>query len=67
MDFGDIYHFLFETYVGIGVLVAVSLVVCVIVAAVLEMRTRKTFIDRGPLNDDDEWSFFDDDEDEKAE
>ena len=29
MDFGSIYHFLFETYVGIGILIGVSLVVCV--------------------------------------
>ena len=62
MDFGAIYHFLFETYVGIGVLVAISLVVCIIIAAVLELRTRKTYVDRGPSDDDDEWSFFGDDE-----
>ena len=63
MDFGEIYHFLFETYVGIGVLVAISLVLCVIIAFVLEMRTRKTFVDRGPReDDDDEWSIFDDEE-----
>ena len=48
MDFGEIYHFLFETYAGIGVLVAISLVLCVIIAAVLELRTRKTYVDRGP-------------------
>ena len=65
MDFGEIYHFLFETYAGIGVLVAVSLVLCVIIAAVLEMRTRKTYVDRGPSEDDDEWALFDDDADEK--
>ena len=64
MDFGEIYHFLFETYAGIGVLVGVSLVVCIIVAAVLEMRTRKTYVDRGPQSDEDEWSIFDDDDDE---
>ena len=67
MDFGEIYHFLFETYVGIGVLVGISLVLCVIIAAVLELRTRKTYVDRGPSDDDDEWALFDDDEDEKAE
>ena len=64
MDFEAIYHFLFETYAGIGVLVAISLVVCIIVAAVLEMRTRKTYVDRGPRDEGDEWSIFDDDEDE---
>lgn len=64
MDFGSIYHFLFETYAGIGVLVAASLVICIIVAAILEMRTRKTFIDRGEKSDTDAWSIFSDDEDE---
>jgi hypothetical protein len=62
MDFGEIYHFLFETYAGIGVLVGISLVLCIIIAALLEMRTRKTYIDRGPATDEDEWSIFDDDE-----
>ena len=47
---------------GIGVLVGVSLVLCIIIAAVLEMRTRKTYVDRGPSDDEDEWSFFDDDD-----
>ena len=62
MDFAALYQFLFETYAGIGVLVAVSLVLCVIIAALLELRTRKTYVDRGPSSDDDEWSIFDDDE-----
>lgn len=64
MDFGEIYHFLFETYVGIGVLVVISLVLCIIIAAVLELRTRKTYVDRGPRSEDedDEWSLFDDDD-----
>jgi len=65
MDFGGIYHFLFETYAGIGVLVAISLVLCIIIAAVLELRTRKTYVDRGPDTDEDEWSFFDDSSDEE--
>ena len=62
VDFAAIYHFLFETYAGIGVLVGVSLVLCVIIAAVLELRTRKTYVDRGPSTDEDEWSLFDDSE-----
>ena len=66
MDFAQIYSFLFETYAGIGVLVAVSLVLCIIIAALLELRTRKTFVDRGPRSEDedDEWSLFDDDDEE---
>lgn len=62
MDFGQIYHFLFETYAGIGVLVGASLVICVIVAAILELRTRKTYVDRGEKPEDDQWSIFDDDD-----
>ena len=63
MDFGAIYHFLFETYAGIGVLVGASLVICIIVAALMEVRTRKTYIDRGPRDDeDDEWALFDDED-----
>lgn len=67
MDFAEIYHFLFETYVGIGVLVGISLVLCVIIAFLLEMRTRKTYVDRGERGEDDEWSIFDDTNDEDSE
>lgn len=62
MDFAQIYHFLFETYAGIGCLVGATLVISLIVAFVLERRTRKQFVDREPGEDD--WSLFDDDEDE---
>ena len=62
MDFGEIYHFLFETYAGIGVLIAISLVLCIVIAAVLELRTRKTYVDRGEASDTDEWSIFDDED-----
>ena len=34
-----------------------------IVAAILELRTRKTYVDRGEKTEEDEWSIFDDDED----
>ncbi len=64
MDFGEIYHFLFETYAGIGVLVGTSLVLCVIIAFVLELRTRKTYVDRGEDSENDEWSIFDDEPEE---
>lgn len=68
MDFATIYHFLFETYVGIGVLIAASIVICIVIAALLELRTRKTYVDRGPREDgEDEWSLFDDDEDSEDE
>ncbi|MDD7368649.1 MAG: DUF6724 family protein [Berryella intestinalis] len=65
MDFAELYHFLFETYVGIGVLVLSGLILSLIAAVVMEFKTRKTFVDRGPRTDEDEWSFFDEGEDEK--
>ena len=64
MDFAELYHFLFETYVGIGVLALSGLVLSLIAAVVMEFKTRKTFVDRGPRADEDEWSFFDDEQDE---
>ena len=54
MDFGEIYHFLFETYAGVGVLVVASLLICIIIAALLALRTRKTYVDRGLRDDEDE-------------
>ena len=66
MDFAEVYHFLFETYVGMGVLVGISLVLCIIIAALLELRTRKTYVDRGERADGDEWSIFDDDDDNEG-
>ena len=63
MHFNEIYHFLFETYAGIGVLVGISLVVCIILCVIMELHTRKKFVDRGPKADeDDEWTIFDDGE-----
>lgn len=65
MDFETVYHFLFETYGGIGVLVGAGLVISLIACVIMEKRTRKTYVDRGPAtDDDDDWSFFDDDDDE---
>ena len=65
MDFAAAYHFLFETYAGIGVLFGASIIICIIIAAIMETRTRKTYVDRGPRDDeDDEWSLFDDDGEE---
>lgn len=61
MDFGELYHFLFESYAGIGCLVGAGLVISLIACVIMERRTRKTFVDRAPSEDD--WSFFDDDDD----
>ena len=66
MDAGAIYHFLFETYTGIGILVAAGLVISLILCVIMERKTRSVYKDRGPKTDD-EWSLFDDDDDEEEE
>lgn len=65
MDFGEIYHFLFETYAGIGCLVGIGIVASILVSIILERRTRKVY--RNHKKNEDDWSFFDDDEDDAKE
>ena len=67
MDAYEIYHFLFETFPGIGVLVGIGLVVSLLAAVLMERRTRKTYVDRGERAEGDEWSFFDDDDEDDEE
>ena len=66
MDFIlNLYHFLFESFAGLGILVLSILLISVIACVIMERRTRNTCVDRGPLDDDDdEFTFFDDDDDE---
>lgn len=66
MDFIlNLYHFLFESFAGLGILVLSILLISVIACFIMERRTRNTFVDRGPRDDDDdEFTFFDDDDDE---
>ena len=66
MDTGAIYHFLFETYTGIGILVAAGLIISLTLRVIMERKTRSVYKDRGPKTDD-EWSLFDDDNDEEEE
>ena len=61
VNFEEIYHFLFETVPGIGVLVGIGLLVSIIVCIILERKTRKQFKNHEKTEDD--WSLFDDDED----
>lgn len=61
MDFAALYHFLFETMQGIGCLILVFLVASTLIAAILERRTRKTFKDRGNVQDDG-WKFEEEEE-----
>lgn len=60
MDFTAIYHFLFETFEGIGCLIAAGFVISIIFAIVSERRTRKAFKDRGEVKE--EWEFEDENE-----
>ena len=60
MDFNEIYHFLFETYGGIGVLVGAGLVISIIVSFLLELRTKKMFKNH-ELDPVDEWSIIEED------
>lgn len=53
MDLAAIYHFLFETYAGIGCLVGAGVVISVIAAFISERKTRKVFRDRGERPQDD--------------
>lgn len=52
MDFDQLYHFVFETYEGIGISILVCLVICVLLAFLLERRTRAKFRDRPKAEDD---------------
>ena len=61
MDFAALYHFLFETMQGIGCLILVFLVASTLITAILERRTRKTFKDRGNVEDDG-WKFEEEEE-----
>ncbi len=63
--FGEIYHFLFETMAGVGVLVVAGLVLSMIANVVMERRTRKVYVNHEKTEDD--WSFFDDDDDDDDE
>jgi len=62
MDFGQIYHFLFETYAGVACLVGVVLIITFVLAVLLERRTRKVYKDRP--KEEDEWLDANDEEDE---
>ena len=63
MNFEEIYHFLFETMPGIGVLVGIGLLASIIVCVILERKTRKQFKNHEKTEDD--WSLFDDDEEDE--
>ena len=57
MDINELYHFLFETMPGMGIVL--SILACII----LERKTRKQFKNHAKTEDD--WSLFDDDDEEE--
>lgn len=59
-DFYQIYHFLFETIPGIGVLVGIGLVVSIILCFIFELRTRKRFRNHAEEDEVDEWELLED-------
>ena len=62
MNADEVFNFLFGSFGGLGCLVAIGLVISFIACIIMEKRTRKQFVDRAPSEDD--WSFFDDDDEE---
>lgn len=65
MNFAELYHLLFETYTGIGILVGAGIVISILLCVVFEIRTKKRYRDQGPANEEDDWSIFGDDEDDE--
>lgn len=60
MDFHTIYSFLFESFAGIAVLVGACLVITLLLAVILERRTKRIYKHREANPDD--WSLFGDDD-----
>lgn len=57
MDFAELYHMLFETYAGIGILVGAGVVISIIACVIFEWRTRRIYKNH-EAPEEDEWSFF---------
>ena len=62
MDINELYHFLFETVPGMGILVGAGIVLSILACIILERKTRKQFKNHAKTEDD--WSLFGDDEEE---
>ena len=63
MDINELYHFLFETMPGMGILVGAGIVLSILACIILERKTRKQFKNHAKTEDD--WSLFDDDDKEE--
>ncbi len=60
MDFNEIYHLLFETYAGIGILVGAGIAISLLVCVLLEIKTRKVYRNHEADPEQDEWALFED-------
>ena len=63
----DIYHFLFETFAGIAILVGAAIVVSIVACAMMEFKARKALREKQAAlaaQEEAEWDFDDDDDDE---
>ena len=63
MDINELYHFLFETMPGMGILVGAGIVLSILACIIIERKTRKQFKNHAKTEDD--WSLFDDDDEEE--
>ena len=62
----DIYHFLFETFAGIAILVGAAIVVSIVACAIMEHKSRKALREKQAAlaaQEEAEWD-LDDDESE---
>lgn len=57
MGVEEMYHFLFETMPGIGILVGVVLVLSIVLSAIFEVRIRKRYRVRD-LSPEEDWEAF---------
>lgn len=60
MEIQELYHLLFETYAGIGILVGAGIVLSLIACVIFEFRTRKIYKNHVSDPGDDEWSLLED-------
>lgn len=67
MDITELYHFLFETIPGIGVLVGVGIVISLLLCVIFEARTRKLYRNHAEEDDVDEWELLEDMSEAEAE
>ena len=53
-----VFSFLFGTRTGFAILFAGGILLFAILAFVMEKRTHKMYVDRGPMSEDEEDSFW---------